>query len=251
MGDGGDRNLEIYSAPEIVRVYAARAGLHPAEELAFGRYAAPASAILDIGVGGGRTTPYLAARASSYVGIDYSSGMVEACRERFPGLSFLCETACDLGRFPDGSFDLAVFSFNGLANIPSDRERRRALGEISRVLKRGGRFVFSLPHARGLAVWPIFDGGNVLWRGWRSAQAVGRTIGLVTRRLFSPVFARGAGYAIDPAHGGLVTYYATPETVRAEVEAAGLTFVEMINGYHPINPPRLLTPWYYNIHAKL
>ena len=57
---------------ELVELYANSSGLHqPVETYAFDRFVPQGGAsILDIGVGGGRTTPYLAARGSRYVGID-------------------------------------------------------------------------------------------------------------------------------------------------------------------------------------
>lgn len=36
--------------------------------------------MLDIGVGAGQTTPYFAQSVKEYIGIDYSSQMIQACR---------------------------------------------------------------------------------------------------------------------------------------------------------------------------
>ena len=49
-------------------------------------------------------------------------------------------TAIDL---PSDSFDAVIFGFNGLMQIPKAENRFRAIGEIFRVLKRGGKFVFT------------------------------------------------------------------------------------------------------------
>ena len=59
--------------------------------------------ILDVGVGGGRTTRYLAALASHYVGIDYAPAMISACREKFPDLEFCVGHADDLKEFDRAS----------------------------------------------------------------------------------------------------------------------------------------------------
>ena len=109
--------------------------------------------MLDVGVGGGRTTVHFAPLVGSYVGIDYSETMIAACRERFeetPGqLTFQVEDVRSLPAFGDGSFDFVLFSYNGLDYIPHDG-RREALAEIRRVLGRGGRFALSTHNLNSL-----------------------------------------------------------------------------------------------------
>lgn len=100
--------------------------------------------ILDIGIGGGRTAGLLA-DGRDYTGIDYTAGMVERARANHPTLRFEHMDARDLSAFPDASFDLVVFSFNGIDSVDPDG-RVRVLEEVSRVLSPGGRFVFSTFH---------------------------------------------------------------------------------------------------------
>ena len=69
-------NLQVYRDPEVVSHYASLDYLTACERLLFDTYLKPGMAILDIGVGGGRTTPYLSQKASRYVGVDYSEEMV-------------------------------------------------------------------------------------------------------------------------------------------------------------------------------
>ena len=66
-----DDNLVRYRTPSVVSYYAAATQLQPAERELFNKYLQPNVSILDIGVGGGRTTPYLAELSHHYVGIDY------------------------------------------------------------------------------------------------------------------------------------------------------------------------------------
>ena len=68
-------NLETYKDAKVVEYYKNGAGLRPCEAMLFERWLKNGMAMLDIGVGGGRTTPYLSQRASRYVGVDYSRAM--------------------------------------------------------------------------------------------------------------------------------------------------------------------------------
>lgn len=102
--------------------------------------------MLDMGVGGGRTTMFFANLAREYVGIDYSDKMIAACKSRFgehsDNISF---EVCDVRKmemFQDNTFDFILFSFNGIDYIPH-HDRLNAFSEIKRVGKSGGFFCFS------------------------------------------------------------------------------------------------------------
>jgi|AGTN01.2.fsa_nt_gi Methylase involved in ubiquinone/menaquinone biosynthesis len=97
--------------------------------------------MLDIGIGGGRTTHYFSDLVDEYIGIDYSSGMVEACKKKFDKRMEVCDVR-DLGRFEDSYFDFVMFSFNGLDTL-SHEDRLKSLKEIRRVLKDNGFLFFS------------------------------------------------------------------------------------------------------------
>ena len=98
--------------------------------------------ILDIAIGGGRTTKYLLPISRDYTGIDYTPQFVEVAQRKFPGVEILCRDARDLSSFADETFDFVMFSFNSIDYVPH-ADRERALTEILRVLKDGGRFLFS------------------------------------------------------------------------------------------------------------
>jgi ubiquinone/menaquinone biosynthesis C-methylase UbiE len=99
--------------------------------------------ILDIGVGAGRTTGLLRLLTTSdrYVGIDWSSEMVAACLERYPGLDIRVGDARDLSAFPPDHFALVLFSYNGIDNL-GHHDRPRVLAEVRRVLRPGGVYVY-------------------------------------------------------------------------------------------------------------
>lgn len=103
--------------------------------------------MLDLGVGGGRTTVLFAPAAREYHAVDRSASLIEACRRRFahedwPHVTWTVGDARDLP-YENGFFDFVMFSWNGLDGVGDDHERMRALREIRRVLAPGRRFFFS------------------------------------------------------------------------------------------------------------
>jgi len=98
--------------------------------------------ILDIGVGGGRTTSHLLGISKNYIGIDYSEPMVRECARNFPDVDFRVADARDLGAFQSDPFDFVIFSYNGIDNL-DHADRIKALGEIRTIVKPDGAFVFS------------------------------------------------------------------------------------------------------------
>ncbi len=139
-----DANIDFYASAEVVDHYANNSSLSDSELkiLARHEHAIRGGALLDIGVGAGRTVPPLRTRCARYTGIDYSQPMIERCRARFPDALLLHCDVRALAPFEDESFDAAYAIFNGLDELqPADR--MRALAEIRRVLRPGGVFLFS------------------------------------------------------------------------------------------------------------
>ncbi|MDB6140669.1 MAG: Methyltransferase type 11 [Verrucomicrobiaceae bacterium] len=120
----------------------------------------PRMRVLDIGVGAGRTTQYFAELAGEYVGIDFSPGMVERCEQRFagrwPGATFQQGDATNLHQHADDSYDLVLFSFNGI-DCMSCEQRELALKEMRRVCKPGGWVVFSSHNVYSIPLIPGFQ----------------------------------------------------------------------------------------------
>ncbi len=88
--------------------------------------------VLEIGCGTGLILKEIAPFARQAVGVDISRGMLDHARRR--GLSVVEGSATDLP-FPDNSFD-TIYSFKVLAHV---EDIRRAMSEVSRVLRPGGR----------------------------------------------------------------------------------------------------------------
>lgn len=102
--------------------------------------------MLDIGIGGGRTTLYFHTLVDEYIGIDYSEAMIIACNNRFNShfkkINFKTGDARNLSEFHDEFFNVVLFSFNGIDSLEHE-DRIKALCEIKRVCKRGGVIFFS------------------------------------------------------------------------------------------------------------
>jgi len=233
-----------YQSPSVVSEYARQSELQPAEQELFAKHLRRDMSILDIGVGGGRTTPYLAGLTDRYVGIDYSEAMVDACRSRFPDQRFEWGDASDLTRFADGSFDAVIFSFNGIDTLGADG-RSRCLSEIARVLTDGGVFIFSSHNARRLVVVPTLRGVGPVRAVLRLGRAGVRTVQIATRALLSGAYRAGEGYLVDPVHGGLLMYTSTPQTMEPQLRAVGLNIVDVVSAGAPEPRPMRSTGWYY------
>ena len=120
----------------------------------FEKYLKKTDKILDIGCGAGRTTIGLYKLGlHSMVGIDLSDKMIEAAKriakESGYPIRFQTANALDLP-FSDIDFDAAIFSYNGLMQVPGIKNREKALSEINRVLKPKGFFIFTT-HDREMA----------------------------------------------------------------------------------------------------
>lgn len=149
MADAFSVNQRIYESDDLVRIYAQHDHLQNPEQTILGLLRSQLSRMkmLDIGVGGGRTTYHFAHLVKEYVGIDYSEKMIKVCRERFRthlNKSIRIEL-CDVRSmtiFENAYFDFVLFSFNGIDHI-SYEDRLKAFHEIRRVCSKDGYFCFS------------------------------------------------------------------------------------------------------------
>ncbi len=267
-------NLQIYRDPEVVSHYAALEYLTACERFIFDTYLTPGMAILDLGVGGGRTTPYLSQRASRYVGVDYSEEMVGRCREKFPQLEFFVADASDLSKLSDGSFDAIVFAFNGLDYVLPAEKRRQCLRECERVLRGCGVLVFSSHNPRSILMRPDWDRQLLRhqaqkWfprqgKGFRAAlcaltmakgfhawlRALAGSVVRIWRRVPTSAFWSGEGCLIDSVHGGLATHYSTPARVSEELAQFDFRREALLGNEHPKGSHEFLTDWYYYVFVK-
>lgn len=191
-------------------------------------------AILDIGVGGGRTTGALTAISADYTALDYSPEMVAAFSKRFPKLRILHGDARDMSAVADGSLFLVVFSCAGLDMVGAT-DRMRILREVRRVLAPGGAFIFSTHNFEYRRREPEPTTWNLLWtapptlhplklaRGLASALLLGWLRVRNYRRL-RPIAERHDQWAILNSkyhHYATLMHYITAKTQREQLVEAG------------------------------
>ena len=268
-------NQQIYNASEVALHYANLAYLTPCEKVLFQTFIQPGMSILDIGVGGGRTTPYLSAFGSRYVGIDYAEEMILACRRKFPSLFFQVGNGADLSCFADGSFDVIVMAFNSIDYVLPEAQRHRCLQECRRVLRAGGWLIFSSHNPRSILKKPTWNSARVdrlakrisgksdLLNAWASialtaaasmyalVRCLGRSAMKVARRIGTSAFWKGHGLWLDPCHGGLMTHTWTPKHCIQEVSAAGFQITKYLGDDFPGSSGQLVTDWYYYVFSKI
>lgn len=92
--------------------------------------------VLDMAAGTGTSSMALLVPGGEVVAADFSKGMLEEGKRRYPKLSFVFADAMKLP-FSEGEFDTVTISF-GLRNV---QDHKTALREFHRVLKPGGKLV--------------------------------------------------------------------------------------------------------------
>lgn len=141
-----------WGSPAVRRHYRTDGWTDPGEQAAVESLGAAIDGgrVLDLGVGGGRTTGILLPLAGSYAGIDSSPEMIELARERYPEADLRVGDARDLPGVEDESCEVVVFSFNGIDSVEHD-DRARVLGEARRVLAPGGHLLVSTLNLDGIS----------------------------------------------------------------------------------------------------
>ena len=223
-------NAAIYERD--ANLYAGSWSLHRPEQMLLRRFKARWAELdmLDIGVGGGRTSYTFSAITRSYTGIDYAPAMIELSKRRIGEDSdrrFLVCDARDLSSLYGSSFDFVLFSYNGIDSVDQSG-RREILREVRRVISRDGYFAFSSHSLDALPLslrLPRFSSGGLL----RSLYVLGRRARLAPRVIWTNLRldldeAHEQGWAAIPAEAHrfkLVVSYVRADFQLAQLEEAG------------------------------
>jgi SAM-dependent methyltransferase len=173
--------------------------------------------------------------------------MVRECRSRFPGVDIRLGDARDLTAFPSGSFDLVLFSYNGLDCLDAS-DRPLALEEIRRVLRRGGHFAYSFHNLNFL---PELYKMNWSWSPVGMLENVTSWVNM--RRLNGKVEADTPYLSVrdGSAQFRAVYYYARPAHELEAMRKLGFQSIRVFRaaeGAELTQPdlwPSLTDPWIY------
>jgi 2-polyprenyl-6-hydroxyphenyl methylase/3-demethylubiquinone-9 3-methyltransferase len=119
--------------------------------------------VLDLGCAGGFMTEALAERGAEPMGIDPSQGAIAAARAHAAGEGLSIPYHTGVGEalpFAEDSFD-AVVCVDVLEHVTSLPE---VLGEVARVLKPGGWFLFDTIHRNPLAAFAVVTAAERILR---------------------------------------------------------------------------------------
>ena len=177
--------------------------------------------VLEVGCGAAQCSRWLAAQGARPVGIDLSASQLAHARRldaRHGTRLRLVQADATALPFADASFDLACSAFGA---IPFVADSGAVMAEVARVLRRGGRWVFSVTHP---IRWAFPDdpgpGGLTV------------TMSYFDRRPYVEVDDRGR-----PAY---VEHHRTLGDRIREIVAAGLVLRDLVE---PEWPPRHDREW--------
>jgi ubiquinone/menaquinone biosynthesis methyltransferase len=175
----------------------------------------PGTRVLDLACGTGDLTCAAARSGARAIGLDITARMIELARRKATAVGppvhqpgFVIGDMLDLP-FPDACFDVITTGY-GIRNTPTIE---KALAEIARVLKPGGRML-SLDFDRPAhpLIWLLYYG---------YLTVVGSLLGLLL-------------------HGDPDTYRYIPESIRGYVGAAGVSRLMRTRGFEEVSIVPLL-----------
>jgi SAM-dependent methyltransferase len=222
-------NRRTYATESVVRWYRDVDFIEKSEEVILRRLhpSIKDKKLLDIGIGGGRTTKHLLEISKDYTGIDYTLRLAEIVKGKYPQAKIFCADARDLHIFEE-PFNFVLFSLNGLDYIDHD-DRLKALSEIYRVLLPGGFYMFSTHNRnyKGFKKLPWQENTSFSLGHLKSCLY---TLAHLPRHLVMRKHEVSTNeYAIvnDTAHGfSLLTYYISIGEQIKQLEKAGFVQIE-------------------------
>jgi ubiquinone/menaquinone biosynthesis C-methylase UbiE len=187
----------FFGSEPILQTYAERLTFRAGEKYMFSTFLHRRKSLLDAGCGTGRASFLLAPWFDPIEAFDIAPKAIERAREENERLGMRVRfQVADVTQLPfdDASFDNVVFAYNGIEGIASEELRERALTEICRVLRPGGRFVLSTKSSFNWEYWKEFRLKGIAkrllarvgmagpeWLGLRSGDVLHRESGHLVR----------------------------------------------------------------------
>lgn len=250
-----DKNLKVYTSEKVVQWYRHLKEIVPVEKMVFDKYmnVLKQGDVLDIGIGGGRTTAYLLNICHEYTGIDYSENFVSSVKEEYPNARCLVMDARDLSFFNDESFDFVNFSFNGIDYVNLEG-RTKIISEISRILKPGGLFFFSTHNKNHFSFnkLPWFNKENSFFINLKTFLKLFPF--LIKKVAHKKDETIKENYAVinDSAHNyGLMTFYTSPAFLRKQLTDSGFENIELYLKSGEKKEDPLLEEWIFVTGKKI
>ncbi|MDP1801083.1 MAG: class I SAM-dependent methyltransferase [Bacteroidota bacterium] len=214
-------NLNTYNSDAVIKWYKHLNEITFVEKKIFETHKdlLASSKILDIGIGGGRTTAYLLDKCKSYTGIDYSKGFVDAVKKKYPNADIRLADARDLKAFENNSFDLVNFSFNGIDYVGPE-DRKKIFNEIYRVLKPGAFFFFSTHNKdhKTFDQFPWLDKNNSFITNLKTFVKLLPFLPRHLKQKRKEINLNDYSVINDSAHNyGLLTFYTSPQFLKKQL----------------------------------
>lgn len=109
--------------------------------------------ILDLGCGTGLAIDYLKCEPKDYIGVDYSTEMLEVARKKFPHHHFYVKSILEV-HFSK-KFDFVLAAFDTLNHFLNPRDWKKVFSIASQHLSPNGLFIFDVFSTYDLEVnWP-------------------------------------------------------------------------------------------------
>jgi tRNA (uracil-5-)-methyltransferase TRM9 len=105
------------------------------------KYTKDGDKVLDLGCGNGRLYQLFQDLSIDYTGLDLSEELIKIAQKNIPTGKFVVGEMTSLP-FADQEFDM-IYCIAAFHHLPDEESRLKALGEIKRVLKTGGRAIMT------------------------------------------------------------------------------------------------------------
>jgi len=105
------------------------------------KYTRNGDKVLDLGCGNGRLYQLFEGVSIDYIGLDISEELIKKAQEKFPEIEFAVGDMRELP-FPDDSYDV-IYSIAAFHHLANAEDRLKALSEMRRILKPGGKIIMT------------------------------------------------------------------------------------------------------------